>query len=101
MKYEDEITQLIANSGMAKSYAMEAIFEAKKGNFEKAYEVLDLAKESFLNAHNIQTKLIKKEIEGSTVELNLLMVHAQDHLMMSMVIRDLAVEIVELYKAIN
>ena len=101
MNYEEEITQLIANSGMAKSFSMEAIQEARAGNPDRARELLEDAKESFILAHAIQTNLITQEMSGEKVELSLLMVHAQDHLMTSMTTRDLAVEIINLYDVIT
>ncbi|WP_297376637.1 PTS lactose/cellobiose transporter subunit IIA [uncultured Helcococcus sp.] len=101
MKYEEDITLLISNSGNAKSLAMEAINEAANGNFDKADEYIEEAKESFLEAHKIQTKLIGQEMTGQPVEISLLMVHAQDHLMNSLTTRDLAVQIINLYKKLE
>ena len=40
-------------------------------------------------AHNTQTQLIQKEINGNKNELTLLMIHAQDHLMDALVMKDM------------
>lgn len=90
--------QLILFAGNGRSYAMEAIEEAKKGNFQKAEELIKKAGEEISKAHSFQTELIQQEAQGQTVDVNILLVHAQDHLMTSMVVRDLANEIIELYK---
>ena len=42
--------------------------------------------------------MIQSEIRGDHIPVMLLMVHAQDHLMDAMVVKDMAVEFVELYR---
>lgn len=95
---EQLIITIIVQSGEAKSSAMEAIQNAKTGNFTKAEELLENANQSLGAAHHVQTSLIQAEAGGDKTEVTLLMVHAQDHLMTAMVARDLATEIVDLYK---
>lgn len=94
---EQIIFNIIINSGEARSFSMEAIEHAKEGNFDKAQESLELAVEKIGNAHKEQTQLIQSEAGGQKHEVSLLMVHAQDHLMTSMTVKDLANEFVELY----
>jgi cellobiose PTS system EIIA component len=88
--------QLILHSGNARSLAMEAIYEAKERNFESAREKLKEADEAFVQAHHFQTDLIQKESSGETLELPIILVHAQDHLMTAMTVKDLAKEIIDL-----
>ncbi|WP_143798920.1 PTS lactose/cellobiose transporter subunit IIA, partial [Oenococcus oeni] len=52
-------------------------------------------------AHNAQTDMLTKEANGEHAQMSLLMVHAQDHVMTAITFRDLAGEIVELYKRIE
>lgn len=92
------IMGLIANGGNARSLAMKAMYAAKAGNFEEAQELLKASNESILQAHNMQTQLLTKEASGERSEVSLLMVHAQDHLMNAMTVKDLATEIVDIYK---
>ncbi|MFB7142525.1 PTS lactose/cellobiose transporter subunit IIA [Gottfriedia sp. NPDC056225] len=93
--------QLILHSGNAKSLAMEAMQKAKEGNFDEAEEKLNEADSAFNEAHHVQTDLIQKEAGGEKVEFPLIMVHAQDHLMNSMTLKDMAREIIELHKLIK
>ncbi|KYH28323.1 MULTISPECIES: PTS lactose/cellobiose transporter subunit IIA [Clostridium] len=93
--------ELILFSGNGRSSAMEAIQEAKQGNFERAEELLKQATEELGKAHNFQTQLIQAEADGKSNPVNILLVHAQDHLMTAMTVRDLAAEIVELYKKLG
>lgn len=92
--------ELVGNAGEARSLAFEALAEAKKGNFEKAEELLELSKEASLKAHHIQTELICNEADGKKIEIGLLMVHAQDHLMNSILARELIFEMIEMQKKI-
>jgi len=52
-------------------------------------------------AHRFQTDLIQGEARGEKVEIRLILIHAQDHLMNAMTVIDLAKEIIELYKKTN
>lgn len=101
MDIETIAMELVGNSGEARSLAFEALYEAKKNNFNKAEELLDKSKETSLIAHHIQTELICKEADGNKVEIGLLMVHAQDHLMTSILARELISELIQIYKKIN
>lgn len=92
---------LVGNSGEARSLAFEALYEAKKGNLKKADELLKESHKKNLIAHEMQTQLIFNEADGEKVEMSLLMVHAQDHLMTSLLARELIIELIELYKKLN
>lgn len=89
---------IIANSGDARSYAFQALQEAKSGNFEEAEKLLAKSKESENIAHKAQTELLFKEANGDKQDVNVLLVHAQDHLMTSMLAAELIKEIILLYK---
>jgi cellobiose PTS system EIIA component len=95
---EEIIFQIILHGGNGKSCAMEAIFAAKQGDFSGAREKLQEASNALNEAHRIQTSLIQGEVRGEKAEISLLMVHAQDHLMNAVTIKDLALEFVELYE---
>ena len=98
---EQVVINLIVNSGSARSSAIEAIQYAKAGDLAKAEESIQQAKETVNDAHHAQTELIQAEIRGEKAPLNLLMVHAQDHLMTSLLCIDLAQEFVDVYKKIG
>ncbi|ASB86857.1 PTS lactose/cellobiose transporter subunit IIA [Bacillus sonorensis] len=98
---EQTIFQIILHGGNGRSFCMEAIAEAKKGDFAEAKKKLQSADEELIKAHHFQTALIQNEAKGTKTEPSLLMIHAQDHLMNAMTMKDLASEIVDLYKNIN
>lgn len=95
------IMELIMYGGDAKSSAMEAIQAAKVGDFELAKSKISMAEASLVKAHHSQTGMLTQEAQGNKVEISLLMVHGQDHLMTSMSFTDLAKEIIELYEKID
>ncbi|MCF2625995.1 PTS lactose/cellobiose transporter subunit IIA [Fusobacterium perfoetens] len=100
MDIETIAMELVGNAGEARSLAFEALAQAKNKNFEKAKELLEESKQASLKAHHIQTDLICQEADGNKVEIGLLMVHAQDHLMTSILARELITEIISLYEKI-
>lgn len=98
---EEIAMTIVGNAGESRSLAFEALREAKNGNYDKAQEYLEQSKERSLAAHEIQTELICNEADGKNIEINFLMVHAQDHLMTSILARELITEMIELYKKVD
>lgn len=93
--------QLILHSGNARSLAMEAIFASKEKNFTAAFEKLTEADIEITKAHVFQTKLIHAEAAGASFEIPIILIHAQDHLMTAMTLKDLAREMVEIREEMN
>lgn len=93
--------QLIAAAGDAKGCAFEALQEANDGNFDKAEELLNKATEATLPVHKQQMELITATAQGETVPIDVLLVHAQDHLMNSELAQDLIRELLVLYKRVD
>ncbi|MDR0248390.1 MAG: PTS lactose/cellobiose transporter subunit IIA [Oscillospiraceae bacterium] len=92
------IMEMIVDAGSARSYAMQAIASAKDGSLNEALNYLEEANGELAKAHLTQTDLIHKVAGGETVEVDLFMVHAQNHLMTAMLARDMAYEFVDLYR---
>lgn len=97
----ETIMGLIMHGGDAKSSAMEAIYAAKSGDFEEAESKLEKADEALRNAHKSQTALLTREASGDPVELSLLLVHGQDHLMNAITFKDLAVEVIDIHRKLD
>lgn len=79
---------------------LEVITLAKRGEFEKARELIRMADEELGYAHSSQTSLIQGEAANDQIDFSLLLVHAQDHLMTTMTFKDLAVELIEIHKKV-
>ena len=95
----DAAMLLIAHSGDARSFAFKALQLAKKGDFDEAREEIKNAEASSVLAHQAQTDLLVDEANGIRVDINVLMVHAQDHLMLSMLALELIQEMIELHES--
>lgn len=93
--------QLIMHSGNARSLAMEAIYDAKNKDFESAYQKIEESSKALNEAHRYQTQLIQSEAGGNKYEIPIILVHAQDHLMTAMTLKDLALEIIEVRKELQ
>ena len=92
--------QIISCVGMAKSSYIEAIQEAKKGDFEKAKACIEEGKKLFGQAHKAHAELIQSETSGEGVTPNLLLLHAEDQMMSTETCKILAEELIESYKRI-
>lgn len=101
LENEEIIMGIIMHGGNARSLSMRAMSASKKSNFEEADKLVEEATEELGKAHRIQTDLIQAETRGERTGVSLLMVHAQDHLMNAMTVKDLALEIISLNKKIN
>ncbi|QPQ29869.1 PTS lactose/cellobiose transporter subunit IIA [Lysinibacillus sp. JNUCC 51] len=97
----ESIMGLIVHSGNTRSECMEAIQLAKSGQIQEAKEKIQLANDALIEAHHSQTALLSQEARGEKVEVSMLLIHAQDHLMNAITFRDLATEMIELYERIK
>lgn len=91
---------LIAKAGEARSKAFAALEAAKKGDFDAADALMKESSASALEAHHAQTDLLVKEANGDHTPVDVLLVHAQDHLMTSMLARELISEIIEMRREV-
>jgi len=96
--YEEKIMTIIVKSGEAKSCCMRAIGKARKGEYTDAEALIAEAEQCLREAHGIQTELLSGEADGKKHEVTMLMIHAQDHLMNTMTVKDLGSEIIAILK---
>lgn len=97
---ELEIVKLISIAGDSKAKSFEALKCVKTKEFDKARALIKESRDLDLEAHNIQTKLITKELnqEEDRPNTGLLMVHAQDHYMTSQLARDLIETLIQIFE---
>ena len=67
----------------------------------EAEKLIEEASELINEAHKVQTNMIQMEAAGNKVDVSFLMVHAQDHLMTVMLLRDIVKNFVNLAKKIG
>lgn len=90
--------ELIANSGEARALAFTALKHAKQHEYDQARALLKQSQESSLKAHKAQTSLLVSEANGETNVINVLLIHAQDHLMTSLLAQELITELIDLHE---
>lgn len=93
--------QIISAVGTARSMYIEAIDEAKKGNFDQAEALVKEGEETFVQGHTAHAQLIAQEADGKPVTPNMLLIHAEDQLMSAEAFGILAKEFIDLYKKVN
>lgn len=92
---------IVAYAGDAKTALLKAIKEAKAGNYDEAEKLVNEANESIVEAHNEQTKLLSQEAGGQDMDVTFIMVHGQDTLMTTMMLKDQVEYFIDMYKHIN
>lgn len=82
--------QIILHAGDARTKALQAMKCANEDNFIEAEQLVKEAKKCLKEAHKSQTVLIQQEAAGEHPEVNVMLVHGQDHFAMAMTAIDLA-----------
>ena len=95
---EEAVMEIIVNAGQSRSLCFEALHAARQGNLDEAKRLLRAADGYARQAHKMQTKLIEQDAGEARQPMTLIMVHAQDHLMNSLLARELSEEIIHLYQ---
>ncbi len=98
IELEEVVMEIIVNAGQSRSLCFEAIEAARNGNMDEAKSLLAQADNYVYQAHLVQTKLIEQDAGEARQPMTLIMVHAQDHLMTSLLARELSEEIINLYQ---
>lgn len=88
--------QIIADAGDASAQFIKAIEEAENYKFDSAENHVEKGAESLTKAHQKQTELLHEEVKGKSSEYSLVMVHAQDHLMNAILLKELMKSIMKL-----
>lgn len=101
MNVDNVVMELIVKSGEAKSQALETMAHARRGDYDNAEKSITHSREAGRLAHKIQTALIAADDGEGKVPVNLLLVHAQDHLMNSMLAQDMVEEMIRLYQRLD
>lgn len=92
--------QIVSAAGTARSSYIEAIREARKGNFGKAEQLIQEGKEAFSLGHESHFNLITQAADGKPIGFDLILMHAEDQMMSAEMFGILADEFIETYKLI-
>lgn len=99
---KEEITllgfEIVAYAGDARSKLLESLNAAQVGDFDKAEHLIEEANKCIIAAHNAQTSLLQKEATGADLAFSVTLMHGQDHLMTTLLLKDMMKHMIELYK---
>ena len=87
-KVVEQSMEIITYSGNGRAQVINALRQLFKDG--------DVAK-----AHQMQTDLISAECDGQEVEKSVLLIHAQDHFMTALAVRDIANLMVDMYESLK
>lgn len=90
--------QIITYVGTARSCFINAIQEAKAGNFEAAEALIKEGDAAFVQGHHGHADILAKEANGELSGVGILLVHAEDQLMSAEAFRTIAEEFIAVYK---
>ena len=90
--------EIVAYAGDARTKLLEALKAAERGEFDRADGLVKEAENCIIEAHKAQTNLLTKEASGEDIAYSVTMMHGQDHLMTTLLLKDLMQYLIELYK---
>lgn len=90
--------EIVAYSGDARSTLLQLLKEVRQGNYSNVEQLLADADENINLAHKTQTQILTAEASGDNMDMGFIFVHGQDHLMTTILLRDIITDMVELYR---
>lgn len=96
---QENAMMMILYAGNANQFAFEALRKIKTKEFDQARELIKQAKQESIQSHKIQSNLLSDIANGNEVALDILMVHAQDHLMNSVLAVDIIEEMIDVFES--
>lgn len=93
--------KMISALGAARSAFMEAMVEAKQGNFEQAKTLIQEGEEQRVKGHEIHFELLQQDSSNEKVPFSLLLLHAEDQLMSAELLKVTAEEILAVYERLS
>lgn len=93
--------EIIANVGTARGLYIEAIQEAKAGQFDRAQELMAQGKEIFTQGHHGHADLLEWQGQGLTWKSNIFLMHAEDQLMAADAFETIASEFIQVHQELQ
>lgn len=99
MVMQENAMMMILYAGNATQLAFQALRKVKTRAFSEAKELLLQAKQESTKSHQIQTELLTSIASGQEVPVDVLLIHAQDHLMNSVLAIDMIEEMIDVFES--
>lgn len=91
---------IISAVGTAKSMVMESMEKSRAGKFDESLDLIKQANEFLVTGEKEHFKVITQQAKDKNVEIDILFMHAEDQLMSTVTLRDMANELLEMNKMI-
>jgi PTS system cellobiose-specific IIA component/PTS system lactose-specific IIA component len=101
LNLEEACFRIIAFSGEAFAKLMEALKLCRNDDYAGAEKTIKEASDLLNQAHNVHTELLVKESNGEEIGYSVLLTHAQDNMMNTILAKTFAEEMMEMYKALK
>lgn len=93
--------EIVLHAGNAESSALMAMEAAREGRFDEADALQMEAATELSEAHRLHTAVLSLAAGGVHVEMDVLLVHAQDHLSMATVLKEVSGEIISINRRLS
>lgn len=100
-KIQEIAFNIILHSGNARTLTHEAFTLMSEDRYDDADSKLKAANDALNQAHNAQTDLLQQYASGEKIEMEVILVHAQDHLMTTMTLMEMASELKRVYERLD
>ena len=80
---------------------LQALKQYREGLEEEAFGLMKEAEEDLRLAHDIHFQLVQKEAGGERASFSLLLMHAEDHLMSTITIKELVGELLPIFQSLK
>lgn len=100
-KFQNIAIAIITNAGASKGAAFGALEEARAGHYDQAETLLKDADAALSEAQKSHRELLTLDANDLLPQVDILLTHCQDHFMMANLAKDLASELVRMYRLIN
>ena len=94
--FEETCFQIISYAGEARSYFIEALRHAKDTDKSECRRLLDAGNESLIQAEKAHMQFVTLEANDQSVDMKLLLLHAEDIMMSADTMKALVSELTEL-----
>lgn len=93
--------EMIANVGTARGLYIEAIQEAKRGNYENAAKLVEEGKQVFVEGHHAHADILEMQSAGVKLPMNIFLMHAEDQMLVAEGFETIANELIDVYKKMD
>jgi len=90
---EEFLMTLLCQVGEARAAFMDAMQAARRGDFKQSQSLMKTGDDALVAVHKSQTSLIGFDQGEGKVTMTLILTHIQDHIMTTMLCREMAEEI--------